>query len=233
MFTLNEQKELYNSIMQEVAKTVKKKLYEAEQDSYYTEIDGLNGSVFSAQKIAKLFKDGKVGAYNPSIKGNPQAKDWQMYAVKVRDIKNAQCIYYGNLMKFGIPNYLSSRMVLYGRISYIKAGNGQNWEPEFAGKLVISYNPNSHTLFFEPWQFSGNYDAMMSMSSNTDSFTHFANRGVTVKTNDIQREVSADDRLKNLIDDLRLGYYSDNAVKYLVKYGYIKIENGEIKQVKK
>ena len=103
--------------------------------------------------------------------------------------------------------------------------------PEFAGKLVISYNPNNHSLFFEPWQFSGNYNSM-SPSSDTDSFSHFANRGVVVRTNDVQRQINADDTLKNLIDNLCLGYYSDNAIKYLVKQGYIKIENGEIKSAK-
>jgi len=148
---ISEKKALYESIIKDVAKIVKKRLNEADQDSYYKEIDGLKNSVFDARKIAKFFEGGKVSAYNPSVKGNSDSKDWQMYAVRISDIKNAQCIYYGNLSKFGIPNYLNSRIVLYGRISYIKAGNGQNWEQEFVGKLVISYNSNSHTLFFEPW----------------------------------------------------------------------------------
>ena len=217
--------------VQESFKNIKKKLYESEQESYYTEIDGLNSSVICAQKVDKIFLNGIVGAYDPSVKGNPQGNDWEMYAVKIRDIKNAQCVYYGNLSKFGIPNYLSSKIILFGHISFIKAGNGQNWEQEFAGKLVISYNPNNHSLFFEPWQFSGNYNSM-SPSSDTDSFSHFANRGVVVRTNDVQRQINADDTLKNLIDNLCLGYYSDNAIKYLVKQGYIKIENGEIKSAK-
>ena len=52
--TYEEKKSLYESIMLEIAKTVKRRINES--DSVYTEIDGLKGSVLSASAIAGKFK---------------------------------------------------------------------------------------------------------------------------------------------------------------------------------
>lgn len=225
--TYQEQKEMYEKIMHDVAEVVKKRLNES--DSVYTEVEGLK-MVLSADRVAEKFKGESVGAFDPSIKGDPKAKDWNMYAVKITDIKDAKCSYYGR--NDGWPSYMTSHMTLLGKVSYIKAGNGQLWEPSFPGKLEIMYNPQNNFLFFEPYKFEGKYEDM-SFYNNRDTFYHFANRGVRVKQNDIEREVSAKKELKDLIDDLTRGYRSDNVIQYLIKEKYMKIEDGHLVPVKK
>ena len=150
--TYEEKKMLYESIMLDIAKTVKRRINES--DSVYTDIDGLKGSVLSASAIAGKFNGQTVAAYNPSVKAGSDPKDWQMYAVSVSDIKDAQAFYIGQ--NFGQPSYVTSHIILYGNVSFIKAGNGQNWERSFPGKVIVRFNRNNGSLFFEPYEFDGN-----------------------------------------------------------------------------
>ena len=224
--TYEEKKSLYESIMLEIAKTVKRRINES--DSVYTEIDGLKGSVLSASAIAGKFKGQTVRAYNPSVKAGSDPKDWQMYAVSVSDIKDAQAFYIGQ--DLGQPSYVTSSVVLYGKVSFIKSGNGQNWERSFPGKVIVRFNRNNGSLFFEPYEFSGKFEDM-TPRSDSDNFTHFANRGVYVKTGDISKQIIGDKDLVNLLDNLCRGYVSDNAVKYLLKNKYAEIKDGELKKL--
>ena len=120
-------------------------------------------------------------------------------------------------------------MTLYGKISIIKGGAGQTIEPnmkDFAGKLVIENDPKRKCLKFIPYAFDGKYE---DMRANSDGFSHFTHRAVSVPYDSIQNEVSAtNERAKNLIDDLSKGYMSYEALKRLIKEGYLEIKDGKV-----
>lgn len=228
MLTYNEKKSLYESIMSEIAKTVKRRLVESDEDSVYSQSDKFKGNFLSSSKVARKFIGQWCRAYDPTIKGDPRAKDWNMYAVRITDIKDASVAYYGWRIK-SLPSYVTSHMTLYGKISYIKGGNGQNWEVDFPGKLEITYQPDRNRLIFKPYQFNGSFNELSSRSDK--SFWHFSDRCVIVPMERFEREVNADSKQKELISDLSKGIRSDNAIMYLIKNGYLKIENNELKPV--
>ena len=227
--TYDKKKSLYENIMKSVAQIVKKRINESDEDSIYTHSDKFNGNFYSSAKVAQKFIGSWCRAYDPSIKGDPRAKDWNMYAVRISEIKEASVAYYGWRVP-GLPSYVSSHMTLYGKLSIIKAGNGQEWEQEFNGKLEINYDYRNKRLIFKPYQFEGKYEELNSRSSK--SFWHFSDRCVIVPLDKFDREVNADMKQKNLIEDLAKGVRSDNAIKYLIQNGYLKIEDGELKATK-
>ena len=120
-------------------------------------------------------------------------------------------------------------MTLYGKISIIKGGHGQNIEPnmrDFAGKLVIENDPKRNRLTFTPYAFDGKYE---DMRPGSEGFSHFVHRSVSVPYSVFSKEVTAtDERTKDLIDDLSRGYRSLEALKRLIKEGYFKIEDGKL-----
>ena len=148
IMTYEEKKALYESTMQYIAKELKKMLNESD-DSVFIETDKIKGSFLSHTRVERKFIGKHVAAYNPKVKGDSNAKDWNMYAVRISDIKDASVAYYG--YNEGWPSYFISHISLWGKISFIKAGNGQNWEIDFPGRLEISYDERNKSFVFKPY----------------------------------------------------------------------------------
>lgn len=225
--TYEEKRALYESTMQHIAKELKKMLNESD-DSVFIETEKIKGSFLSHTSVEKKFQGQHIAAYNPKVKGDPNAKDWNMYAVRISDIKEASAAYYG--YNEGWPSYFISHISLWGKISFIKAGNGQNWEMSFPGRLEISYDERNKSFVFKPYQFEGKFSEMTPRSSG--EYVHFADRCVYVPVSDFAREVNAEEKQKELIELLSKGYRSDNIVKYLLQNNYLKIVDGELKPAK-
>ena len=81
--------------MKSVAQIIKKKINEAEEDSLYIHSDKFKGNFYSSSKVAHKFIGSYCRAYDPTIKGDHQSKDWNMYAVRISEIKEANAVYYG------------------------------------------------------------------------------------------------------------------------------------------
>ena len=226
MDSKDNKRQLYESIMTQISKMVKQRLNEADGETqlmreYY---DDVKHTVYDEDRIADFMKGKAVGAYDPTIKPGRDEKDWNLYAVKVTDIKECHCAYLG--WNEGWPDYWGSGMTLYGKISIIKAGNGQNAEPWFAGKLVIENDPKRKRLTFTPYKYDGRYE---DMRSRDDKFSHFVHRCVSVPYDKMGREVTAtNDRVKGLVEDLSKGFRSARAVRELIKQGYLEIKDGDI-----
>lgn len=218
-------RQMYESIMTRISKMVKQRLNESNGESLLRDYDDdVHYTVHDEGRIADFMKGKSVGAYDPRVKPGSSEKDWNLYAVKVTDIKECRCTYLG--WNEGWPDYWTSGMTLYGKISIIKAGNGQNAEPWFAGKLVIENDPQRKCLKFTPYKCEDNYEQMSSYRSD---FYHFVHRCVVVPYDDFKRElVATNDRVKSLVEDLSRGYRSDGAVKELIKQGYLEIKDNTI-----
>ena len=189
-------------------------------------------SVLSEDRVNRYMKGKEVSAYDPNVKAGTSDKDWNMYAVKITDIKDCSCAYLG--FNEGWPEYWGSGMTLYGKISIIKAGDGQHVSPElngFAGKLVIENEPQKKRLIFIPYKFDGKYE---DMRPNSDGFSHFAHRCVSVPYSAFDKQVSASEkRAQNLIEDLSRGYRSYDALKRLIKEGFLEIKDGKVVKAEK
>ena len=228
----SDKRGLYESIMMDVAKVVKRCLMEADDndnssdDRLYISLDKDDKiRLISENGVNDLMKGGSVHAYNPNVKAGPNEKEWTMYAVGVNDIKAADCYFLGR--NEGWPDYWTSSMTLYGNISFIKGGNGQKWEQEFPGKLVIEWDAKHNCYKFTPYQYSGKYD-QMSSHDDSDKFTHFTHRCVNVPYNSEDREIKGDKKVEYWVKHLSRGYRSYNAVKNLIKKGYLEIKDGEL-----
>jgi hypothetical protein len=125
-------------------------------------------------------------------------------------------------------------MTLYGKISIIKAGQGQHVSPDldkFPGKLVIETDPKRKRLVFIPYRFDGKYE---DMNRRSDNFSHFVHRCVSVPYDAFDKEISAsEEKAKNLIIDLSKGYRSYNALKRLIKEGFLEIKDGKVVKAEK
>lgn len=195
--------------------------------------DDGNISLLSEDDVIAYMKGKSVNAYNPQAKGGTDPKDWAMYAVRVNDIKSGTCCYLGH--NEGWPNYWSSTMTLYGTVSFIKSGNGQHWEYDFPGKVVIEYDAQKHRFVFTPYKYEGKAeDLSRGNRIGMDSFTHFAHRAVYVPYDSKEREIGCSDkRGKSLIEQLASGYRSYYATKHLIKNGYLEIKDGRLVPKKK
>lgn len=221
---------LYESIMMDVAKIVKRRILEAdgegsfENERMYVSLDKDDKiRLVSEDAVANFIKGGSLRAYDPRVKAGRDEKDWTMYAVRVTDIKCATCSFFGR--NEGWSDDYTSTMTLWGKVSFIKGGNGQSWEHEFPGKVVIEWNGKKNCYVFTPYQFEGKYD-QMSAYSGDDKYSHFGHRAVCVPASDEERQISGDDKVKYWVKHLSRGYRSYNAAKILIKKGYLKI-NGD------
>ena len=225
-------KALYESIMMDVAKIVKRRIMEADNESsvdndrMYVSLDK-DGKIrlISEDEVSNLMKGGTIRAYNPNVKAGPNEKDWTMYAVRVSDIKCAKCSFLGK--NEGWPDYWTSSMTLWGKVSFIKGGHGQSWEPEFPGKLVIEWDQKKNCYTFTPYQFDGKYDQMSAYGDN-GNYSHFVHRAVSVPYNSEEREIEGDKKIKYWVKHLSRGFRSYNAVKTLIKKGYLEVRDGEL-----
>jgi hypothetical protein len=230
---MTDNKKLYESIMSRLAPFIKKAILEAEQQSLFVEFeDNESISVYSESRVENFMKDKFVAAYDPRVKAGSSEKDWNMYAVKIDDIKDCSCTYLG--WNEGWPDYWTSGMTLYGKISIIKAGQGQHVSPDldkFPGKLIIENDPKRKRLVFIPYRFDGKYE---DMNRRSDNFSHFAHRCVSVPYDAFDKEIStSEEKAKNLIIDLSKGYRSYNALKRLIKEGFLEIKDGKVVKAEK
>ena len=204
------------------------------EDRLYRDLDDDGKiSLLSEDDVIAYMKGKYVNAYNPQAKGGSDPKDWALYAVRVSDIKSGTCCYLGR--NEGWPDYWSSTMTLYGTVSFIKTGNGQQWEFDFPGKVVIEYDIRQHRFTFTPYKYEGKAEDLSRGSRiGMDSFTHFAHRSVVVPYESKEREIGCSDKKgKSLVEELASGYRSYYAVKHLIKYGYLEIKDGELVAKKK
>lgn len=224
----NKNQSLYESIMLDVAKVVKRRIIEASEqenkdDRMYVDLDK-EGKIrlLSEEEVMRLFKGESIGAYDPTVKAGPSEKEWNMYAVKVTDIKGGTCAFLGR--NEGWPDYMTSTMTLYGKVSFIKAGNGGQWEYDFPGKIEIDYDPKKRRYSFTPYKCDDKYENMTPRSN----FSHFIHRAVYVPFDKEDKEIQGKDKLKWYVQHLARGWRSYNAVRRLIKDGYLEVKDGEL-----
>jgi hypothetical protein len=90
-------RQLYEYIMTQISKMVKQRLNEADGETQLMREydDEVKHTVYDEDRIANFMKGKAVGAYDPTIKPVRDEKDWNLYAVKVTDIKECHCAYLG------------------------------------------------------------------------------------------------------------------------------------------